>query len=165
MAKPHQRVTFQAKLENIAKGMEYYAVSVPLKTTQALKARGPVPVYATVNGSEKFLASLYPVGEGRHYLRIRNAICKSVRIKTGDRVTVKITVRDRNAEVSLPSDLERALKDERVLKGWEALPIGQRSFLLRMIDKAAKPPTRAKRIQEAVEEAHKRREKISTHLK
>ena len=42
---------------------------------------------------------------------------------------------------------------------FKALPNGKRSYLIRCIDDAAKPQTRDKRIQEAVEAAHKKGEK------
>lgn len=152
-------LTFLSKLENIAKGMDYYAVSVPLKITQALKTKGPVPVVGCINGSKTFIASLYPVGGGRHGLRIKNEIRKSVGLKAGDRVKVQITVRDREKEVSIPKDLMSELRSEGVVDAFKAVPVGQRSFLLRKIEQAAKPETRKKRIQEAVEAAHKRKEK------
>jgi hypothetical protein len=137
--------------------MNYFALSVPEKTTKALGTKGPVPVQARVNGSETFLASLYPVGGGRHYLRVRNKICGAVGIKEGDPVRVEITVRDRNAEVSLPRDLMMLLKAEGVEKEFKALPLGKKSYVLRLIEQAAKPETRMKRIQAAVEEARRRR--------
>jgi hypothetical protein len=154
-----QKVSFQSKLENIAEGMEYYAVSVPEAVTKKLKTKKAVPVQARVNGSEVFVASFYPIGEGRHYLRIRNEVCKSVKIKKGDRVRIVATVRNHADEVEIPKDVVGVLRAERALKDFEDLPLGQRSFLLRMIEKAAKPETRKKRIQEAIRAAQERREK------
>jgi hypothetical protein len=151
-----KKLSFQSRLERIAVGMDYFAVSVPLKTTQALGTRGPVPVSARINNSEPFIASLYPIGGGRHYLRVRNKICKAEKIKVGERVKVRFTVRDRSAEVSIPKDLARILRAERVEKEFKSLPIGKRSFLLRLIDKAVKPETRVKRIKDAVKEAKRR---------
>lgn len=139
--------------------MKYFALSVPAKITKALGTHGPVPVTARVNGSKPFLNSLYPVGEGRHYLRIKAVVWKEVKIKEGDRVRVEITVRDRKAEISIPKDLASALRAEGVAKFFDALPIGKKSYLLRLIDEAAKPETREKRIQDAVEAAHEKREK------
>jgi hypothetical protein len=158
-AAPHQRLSFQSRLECIASGMDYFALSVPMKITHALRTRGPVPVFARVNDSETFLASLYPVGGGRHYLRIKNKICSAVKIKQGDRVRVQITVRDRSAEISIPKDLTSALRAEGAEEEFKALPIGKKSYLLRLIDEAAKPQTRDKRIQAAVEEAHRKMER------
>lgn len=149
---PHQ-ISFQSRLERLAAGMEYYAVSVPKKITLSMGTIGPVPVFAQVNDSEKFLASLYPVGGGRHYLRIKNKICKAVKIKEGDRVQIKITVRDRLTEVSIPKDLMSALRADGVVDAFKALPAGKKSYLLRLINQAAKPETRKKRVQAAVEEA------------
>jgi hypothetical protein len=158
-SKKPQQFTFQSKLECIAEGMKYFALAVPAKVTSALKTHGPVPVTASVNGSKPFLNSLYPVGEGRHYLRIKAVVWKEVNIKEGDRVRVEITVRDRTAEVSIPKDLASALRAEGVSEYFEALPLGKKSYLLRLIDEAAKPQTREKRIQDAVEAAHEKREK------
>jgi hypothetical protein len=158
--KPNQRLTFPSTLERIAEGMEYYALPIPAEISEALGARAAVPVTAKVNGSDAFIASLYPVGGGRHYLRVRNKVCKSVGITAGDRVQVEIVVRDRSAETAVPADLKRALQDEDLLDGFHALPVGKRSFLLRVIDQAAKPETRLKRIGDAVEEARARRDKL-----
>lgn len=50
-----------------------------------------------------------------------------------------------------------ALRAEGVLDDFKEIPVGQKSFMLRKIDEAAKPETRKKRIQAAVEAAHKNR--------
>jgi hypothetical protein len=157
---PKKELSFQSKLERISDKLEYFALLVPAKITQALGTKGPVPVMAQVNDSKPFLISLYPAGGGRHYLRVKAEIRNATKIQEGDRVRVKITVRDRTAEISIPKDLMSALRAEGVLKDFEALPIGQRSFILRRIDEAAKPETREKRIEAAVEAAHVKREKL-----
>lgn len=149
-----KKLSFQSKLERIAVDMEYYAFSIPKKITIALGTRGPVPVLARVNNSETFLASLFPVGGGRHYLRIKNKICRAVRIKEGSRIQVQITVRDRSTEVSIPKDLMSALRAGGVVADFKAIPVGKKSYLLRLIEEAARPQTRSKRIQAAVEAAH-----------
>jgi hypothetical protein len=159
MTKKPQKLKFQSKLERISTEAEYFAFSVPAKITQALGTQGAVPVSARVNGSTPFLVSLFPVGGGRHYIRVKAKVRVEAEISEGSRVRVEITVRNHADEVSIPKDLERALRDDGVAKFFEALPNGRKSFLLRMIDEAAKPETRAKRIQAAVEAAHQKREK------
>ncbi|MGC4119636.1 MAG: YdeI/OmpD-associated family protein [Myxococcales bacterium] len=148
----HQRLSFDSTLERIAEGMEYYALSVPLEVSQALQVRAAVPVLAKVNGSEEFKGSLYPVGGGRHYLRVRNQVCKSVGIREGALVRVDIEVRDRQDEVEIPADLKSALRSAKALAAFAALPVGKKSYVLRLIDEAVKPETRAKRIGEAVDQ-------------
>ena len=53
------QLSFQAKLENWAEGMDYCAVPVPASVTQALGTKGPVLVMARVNDSEPFKVSLF----------------------------------------------------------------------------------------------------------
>jgi uncharacterized protein DUF1905/bacteriocin resistance YdeI/OmpD-like protein len=151
-----RQLSFRSKLKRIASGMDYFALPVPTKTSLALQTRGPVPVSARVNDSEVFLASFYPIGGGQHYLRVRNKICKSVNITAGDLVRVQVQVRDRNAEIGIPKDLATILRAEGVTKGFRALPVGRKAYLLRLIKEAAKSETRDRRIQDAVKAARQK---------
>jgi hypothetical protein len=148
-----QTLSFYSKLERIASGMEYYALSVPANITKALGTKGPVPVLAAVNRSTPFRVSLFPVGEGRHYLRVKAQVRTEAKIKGGDRVHVQITVRDREAENTLPKDLEKALKSKGALSAFRAFPPGKKGFMLRKIEEAVRPETREKRIQDLVKAA------------
>jgi len=154
-----QKLFFQADLENWAEGMDYCAVPVPAKVTQALGTTGPVLVMARVNDSEPFQVSLFPVGGGQHYIRIKAKVRQETNTKTGDRITVQITVLDR-ADVTIPDDLMSVLRTEGVVDAFKALPPGKQNFIIRRIDEAAKPETREKRIQEGVVAAHQRKEKL-----
>jgi Domain of unknown function (DUF1905)/Bacteriocin-protection, YdeI or OmpD-Associated len=138
--------------------MDYCAVPVPASVTQALGTKGPVLVMARVNDSEPFKVSLFPTGGGQHYIRIKAKVRKETKTKTGDRVRVRFTVLDR-ADVTIPTDLMKALRAEGVTDDFKSLPPGKQNFIIRRIDDAAKPETRDKRIQDAVEAAHRRREK------
>jgi hypothetical protein len=152
-----KQLSFQAKLETWAEGMDYCAVPVPASVTQALGTKGPVLVMARVNDSEPFKVSLFPTGGG-HYIRVKAKVRKETKTKTGDRVRVRFTVLDR-ADVTIPTDLMKALRAEGVTDDFKSLPPGKQNFIIRRIDDAAKPETRDKRIQDAVEAAHRRREK------
>lgn len=159
-----KQLSFKAKLENWEKGMDYCAVPVPAKITQALGTKGPILVMAQVNQSEPFKVSLFPVGGGQHYIRIKAKVRKETKTKTGDLVLIRFTVLDR-ADVDYPKDLLKALKTEKATEDFKSLPPGEQNFLLRRIDEAAKPETREKRIQEAIVAAHRRREKLSDRSK
>jgi hypothetical protein len=153
-----QQLSFRATLENWAEGMDYCAVPVPAKITEALGTTGPVLVMARVNDSAPFKVSIFPVGGGQHYIRIKAKVRKETKTKTGDRVRMQITVLDR-ADVMISKDLRSALRAEGVTEDFKSLPPGKQNFIIRRIDDAAKPETRDKRIREAVEAAHRRREK------
>lgn len=144
------RHSFVATLENWAEGMDYCAVAVPAKITEALGTHAAVAVTARLNDSAPFAVSLFPVGGGRHYIRIRAKVRKETRTKTGDRVQVRFTVLDR-AAVTYPADVLSALRTAGVTKEFKALTPGRQSFIIRRIDEAVKPETRQKRIQDAVE--------------
>jgi hypothetical protein len=146
-----KQLSFDATLENWAEGMDYCAVPVPAKITEALGTHGSVLVLACVNDSEPFKVSLFPVGGGRHYIRIKAKVRKETSTKTGDPVHIRITVLDR-ADVTYPADLLSALRAAGATKDFKALPPGRQNFIIRRIDEAVKPETRRKRIQDAVNE-------------
>lgn len=153
-----RELSFQSRLERIASSANYFALSVPMKISRALRTRGPVPVSARVNDSVPFPVSLYPVGGGRHYLRVKAKIRNAAKIKGGDRVRVQITVLDRS-EISIPQDLASALRAKGVAEHFRAMSIGKQNYLIRSIDEAVKPQTRDKRIQAAVKAARQKRER------
>lgn len=149
-----KELSFEATLENWAEGMDYCAVPVPAKITEALGTHAAVLVMARVNDSEPFKVSLFPVGGGRHYIRIKAKVRKETRTKTGDPVHIRITVLDR-ADVTYPADLVAALRAAGATKDFKALTPGRQNFIIRRIDEAVKPETRQKRIQDAVKEVRR----------
>lgn len=144
-----QQLSFQAELENWAEGMDYGAVAVPEHITQALRTKGPVLVMATVNHSEPFQVSLFPVGGGRHFIRIKAKVRQATHVKIGDRIRVRFTVLDR-ADVTIPEDLMRALVADGAKDAFKALAPGKQQFIIRRINEAVKLETRGKRIGDAV---------------
>ena len=159
-----QQLSFEAKLENWAESMDYCAVPVPASITRSLGTKGPVLVMARVNDSEQFKVSLFPVGGGQHYIRIKAKVRQETKTKTGDKVRLRITVLDR-ADVTIAEDLARALRLEGVTKDFSLLPPGKQNFIIRRINDAAKAETRSKRIREAVQAAYDRREKLRDQSK
>jgi hypothetical protein len=145
-------LSFEATLEDWAEGMDYCAVRVPAEITEALGTREAVLVRAHLNDSAPFDVSLFPVGNGVHYIRIRAKIRKATGTASGDRVRMHVTVLDR-AAVGCPDDLLSVLEAEDAVGAFEALAPGRRHYLIRRIDDAVKPETRAKRIADALREA------------
>ena len=142
-------MSFQAKLENWAEGMDYCAVPVPAEITEALGTKGPLLVLARINDSAAFQVSLFPVGGGQHYIRIKAKVRKETNITIGDRVEVQFTILDRE-KTEIPEDLMNTLRAEDAEDKFKSLSPGKRSFIVRRINEAAKPQTRVKRIQEAL---------------
>lgn len=149
---------FSAILENWAEGMDYCAVSVPASITESLGTKGPVLVRASVNNSEPFQVSLFPVGGGKHYIRIKSKVRKFTKTKMGDRIKLDFVVIDPE-DVYIPDDLLTLLETSGMVDGFIDLPPGKRNYLIRRIGEAAKPATREKRIREALDAAIERNSK------
>lgn len=154
-----KEISFRSKMENWAEGMDYCAIPVPAAVTKALGTTAAVLVMARVNDSEPFKVSLFPVGGGKHYIRVRKKVRVAAKLKEGDKVKVNILVLDRDADATIPKDLEKALRADDVLDDFKSITPGARNYIIRRIDSAAKSETRKKRIEEAVEAAHEKREK------
>ena len=150
--KAGQKLTFKSTLDNWAEGMDYCAIPVPAATTKALGTTSAVLVTAQINDSAPFKVSLFPIGGGKHYIRVRKKVRKDANLKEGDRVQVSITVVDR-AAVEIPKDLAAALRANKALARFNALTPGKKQYMIRRIEEASKPETRAKRVRDTVEEA------------
>lgn len=151
--KAPRQLSFQARLERIAKGANYFAFFVPAEITRALKTRGPVPVSARLNDAVTFLVSLAPFGGGQHILRVNATARAAAEIREGDRVRVQLTILDRS---SIPPDLAAALRAAGALAGFRAMSIGTQNFLIKGIEGAARPETRKGRILAVREAAHRK---------
>ena len=154
------KLSFKAEMENWAEGMDYCAVPVPAKITEALGTKSPVLVMAKLNNSEPFQVSLFPAGGGQHYIRIKAKVRQETSTKAGDRVQVRFTVLDR-ADVEIPDDLKNALMAERMTASFKLLPPGKQNYAIRRVNDAVKQQTRDKRVQEAVTAAHQKSEMVA----
>lgn len=150
-----KQLSFDATLENWADGMDYCAVSVPATITESLGTKGPVLVSARVNQTEPFQVSLFPVGGGKHYIRIKSKIRKRTDIKVGDQIKLDILVLDPD-DVEIPDDLLSLLETNGLIDAFTEIPPGNRNYMIRRIQEAAKLATREKRINEALDTAAKR---------
>jgi hypothetical protein len=155
-----QQLAFDAELKNWAEGMDYCAVDVPAEITEALGTKGPVLVSAQVNESQPFMVSLFPVGGGRHCIRIKAKVRSETNTKTGDCVRVRFTVLDRS-DITVPEELMHALATLDLTQAFHAMPPGKRNFIVRRVDETVKPQTREKRIQEGVQAAQQHQLKSS----
>lgn len=154
-----KRFSFEAVLENWAEGMDYCAVPVPSAITEALGTKGPVLVEACVNDSAPFQVSLFPVGGGQHYIRIKASVRKLTNTLEGDRVQLEFVVVD-PGDVEIPEDLMAMLETEGLVDAFMDIPPGKRNFIIRRIKEVVKPATREKRVSEGLSAAYDRQSKM-----
>jgi hypothetical protein len=162
--KAGRKLSFKSTLENWADGMDYCAIPVPAKITKELGTKRAVLVMARINDSAPFKVSLFPVGGGKHYIRLRKKVRKDANLNEGDRVLVLITVLDRG-DIKIPEDLSAALRSSKASARFNAITAGKKNYMIRRIDEAATPETRAKRVREAVEDTCRTKEKPTKHAK
>ncbi|MBS0379441.1 MAG: DUF1905 domain-containing protein [Proteobacteria bacterium] len=148
--KPGRKLRFTSTLQNWAQGMDYCALAVPADVTEALGTRRAVLVMARLNDSASFKVSLFPAGGGRHFIRVRKRVRRDPGLEECDRVRVEITILDR-ADIEIPRDLSAALRRKKALARFNALTPGRRNYMIRRIDEASKPETRARRVREVVD--------------
>jgi hypothetical protein len=122
-------------------------VVVPPKVTRAcapFAERGRIRVAGTING-HPFHATLVPTRAGTYRLYVNGGMRAATGAKVGDRVRFRLRAL-RGDEVSIPSDLARALAKARMHKRFDALSASHRRELVRSIEDARTAQNRATRI-------------------
>jgi uncharacterized protein YdeI (YjbR/CyaY-like superfamily) len=77
----------------------------------------------------------------------------------GSKITITLRLDDAPRVRKTPDDLARALDDEGVRKTWDGMPRSNKNEIVRWIEAAARPETRARRIVKAREHANVARER------
>ena len=127
-------------------------VDVPEEAISALKrdagktAAKYIPVMATVNG-RTVQTTLLPAGGGKYRMQFNATLRKAAGADVGDLVSVAIAFDRGSREISVPADLQSALrKHTKARKAFESLPPGHRRQFLKWMDEAKSEATRSKRI-------------------
>ena len=120
---------------------------------------GRVPMRATFDG-EPYTGSMVKYGNPQHMIPILKSIREKIGKGPGDTVDVTIEHDTSKREVEVPADLKKALKANKLEKGFAEYSYShQREYVL-WIDSAKKDETRQRRIAKAIEMI-KEKKKIS----
>jgi hypothetical protein len=123
---------------------------IPFRVEEAFGTRGLVPVRGTINGFP-FRSSLAPMGGGKHYLGVNRETREAARARAGDTVRIVLERDGEVREVTVPADLQRALKrDKAAADAWKVLSYTNRKEWAREIEGAKRPETRERRLQKAL---------------
>jgi hypothetical protein len=123
--------------------------------SEARKVKGErgkyIPVVAMVNGRGT-RTTLVPGGAGRYRPQFNATLRKAARADVGEVVGVELKLDREPRELSVPPDLQAALRRRRILqREFDRLPPGQRRQLLLWFHAAKGPETRRKRLARFVE--------------
>jgi hypothetical protein len=140
------KIQFKVKLEAVERGGVFF--TLPRRESAKFGVRGYLPVTGTINGYS-FRSSIFPTGDGAHYMGVNKEVRAGAGIAAGDRVQVMMEEDTAPRTVAVPADLNAALASSasaRVL--FDKLSYTHRKEYVRWIESARRPETRARRIEQ-----------------
>jgi hypothetical protein len=127
-------------------------MTLPFDVQKVFGTRARVPVRGTINGFA-FRSSIFPTGDGHHYMVVNREVRAGARVKGGDTVTVHMERDDQPRLITPPPELARALKANKEARAaWEKLSYSHQKEYAAAIAEAKKPETRARRVEKAIAE-------------
>lgn len=143
--------SFRIKLEGY-EGSSAAGIIVPFDVEKVFGTRARVPVRGTINGYP-YRSSIFPKGDGRHYMVINRETREGAKVKAGDTVSFVMERDEEPRFVTPPPELARALRANKTAKAaWDKLSYTRRKEHARAVEEARRPETRARRVEKAVEE-------------
>jgi hypothetical protein len=142
---------FRVKLEEL-KGMAALRLTIPFDVPEVFGSRARVPVRGTINGFA-FRSSVFPVGDGTHYMVANRAMREGGNLKGGDTASVTLERDDEPRTITPPADFARALKaDDEARAAWDKAVYSHKKEFVLAIEDAKRPETRERRIRKALAE-------------
>ena len=133
-------------------GTEALGIIIPFNVEEVFGTRARVPVTGTINGFA-FRSSIFPQGNGVHYMVVNKTMREGAKVRVGDRVEVLLERDDAPRVVKPPPDFARALKASKAASArWEKLSYTHQKEYVKSIEEAKKPETRARRIEKALDQ-------------
>ena len=142
-----EKQTIEVKLEKHPT-LEATGITIPFDVEKVFGAKR-VPVKATVNGAV-YRGSIVRMG-GKYMLGIPKAFREEAGISAGDNIVITLEPDTAPREVSVPTDLSKAIKRGGLSAAWDKLSYTHRKEHVRAVEEAKRPETRAKRIEKAIE--------------
>lgn len=145
----HDPQSFEVQLQYAGPGAATFFVP-PLSVEAAFGSKGLTPVAGTLNG-HSFRSSLFPNGDGTHYMVVNQPLRAAAGVKAGD--TVQVTMERDTAPrvVEVPEDVQQSLAANNDAQArFSALSYSHQREYVEWIVSAKRPDTRARRIEKTV---------------
>lgn len=142
------KIQFTAKLESAGRGGVFF--TLPRKESAKFGVRGRVPVTGSLNGYS-FRSSIFPTGDGAHFMGVNREVREGAGAAVGDRVRVVMEVDTKPRTVAVPADLEKALSKSKTARArFDKLSYTNRKEYVQWIEAAKRAETRSGRIEKVV---------------
>ncbi|MFP5260341.1 MAG: YdeI/OmpD-associated family protein [Blastocatellia bacterium] len=144
------RQKFKGKLRPMGPGGAWTNLKVPIDIESVYGSRARLSVRGTINGFE-FRTSIFPDGNGGFHLMVNKAMQEGAKAKQGDEVEVAFEKDNGNREVTVPRDLNKAVRDNPEAKTkFKTLSPSRRKDFVEWVTGAKQAETRARRVAKAV---------------
>jgi uncharacterized protein YdeI (YjbR/CyaY-like superfamily) len=143
--------TFQGTLERVDSYMNWVMVWIPFDAEKLWGKRGQLRVKGEINGFA-FRSTLFPDGQGRHRLLVNKAAQRGAKTEPGMVARFRLEPDRAARPVSVPTELARALSEDRSLERWFArLNPSARNEIGQFIAQPKSPEARRRRAEQTAE--------------
>jgi uncharacterized protein YdeI (YjbR/CyaY-like superfamily) len=142
---------FEARLERLRSGLGWIIVYVPFDAAKLWGLRGQIKVRGEINGFA-FRTSLFPTGDGRHFLLVNKRMQKGARAFEGRVARFQMEFDNEKQIVAVPEEFTRVLRQDRSLRRWyEALSDSSRNEIVKWITDPKSAEARLRRAEQMAE--------------
>jgi hypothetical protein len=143
------KIQFNVKLEAVEQGGVFF--TLPRKESAKFGVRGRVPVTGTINGAP-FRSSIFPTGDGAHYMAVNREVREAAGVAAGDRVKVSMEIDNAPRTVAVPPDLNLELSKSIAARvRFDKLSYTHRKEYVQWIEAAKRPETRTRRLKQVLD--------------
>lgn len=143
------KIQFKVKLEAVEQGGVFF--TLPKRESAKFGVRGRVPVTGTINGAP-FRSSIFPTGDGTHYMAVNREVRERAGVAAGDRVEVLMETDTAPRTVAIPPDLKKELsKSVAARVRFDKLSYTHRKEYVQWIEAAKRAETRTRRIKQVLD--------------
>ena len=144
------RQEFEAAIELMGPKETWARIFVPFDVQHVFGTKSRVAVMGTLNGFP-FRSSLFPDGDGRHYLYINRGLREGANAKPGELVRVELEIDSIPRKVEIPEDLMIILAQNPVADArFDKMDPSHKKEYVDWIESAKKPETRSNRVEQAI---------------
>ena len=142
---------FRGVLQPDNTALKWVIVKVPFDPAEAWPKRNRLRVKGTINGFP-FRTSLFNSAKSGHLLLVNKQMQKGAKVAVGDLADIVLEPDLEERPASVPSELEKLLKQDRALKKWFGqLSPSMRKYIGATIDACKSPEARMNRAEQMVE--------------
>jgi uncharacterized protein YdeI (YjbR/CyaY-like superfamily) len=142
---------FEGRLERLRSRLNWIIVRIPFDAAKVWGLRGQIKVKGEINGFA-FRTSLFPTGEGWHFLLVNKRMQKGARAFEGSVAHLHMELDTEERVAVIPEELKHFLNQERSLRRWYGeLNYSTRADIAKWISEPKGAAARMRRAEQMAE--------------